>query len=1230
MAKTFARFLYLFALSLVPCLVAGAFAQGSGWFAQGNLVVAVSGCGVYGSGAPTDPSGGTCPQSGQTGYYGGIVGTGVSGTYGDDQAAPWNLFQFSCPSASGPGTSTSSCLDPSSLSVTYINVLGLPQNISGANYPISNDYGSQSEGTIQLSGNRGVYLTMLGIGISALEFNNNASLFCESYTGTFPAPATNGLCDPENGNPAAAQSVSLLGYSPIVAVPRVAALIDASGNVNSSTVLYNIFDQNDPRSALSPDGINIYVSGQGCKSCDNGVNPNQGWYDNTAGVYYTQVGVNNYNNANQPVAITGPDNGPASGTSGTNLTSNCTTTSSPPCNSSISTRMLQIYDGTLYVSQDDKPGSSGGGDGGSGYNRSYIGTLGDPPATSLYTCTSVGGGCPSSKGPYGPSLLTGFGNSGGTGKQTITAGGNGNNLNGNSLNVITVTCTVKNTTTLTCPVGTFSSGDVGDTVSGANIPAGTTISTYTSSSAVKMSNDGTASSSGTSESVSIGLQINLSPQNFFFASPSVLYVADTGSPKNDSNGPDDICVTENGGTIISGTLTSGSETVTATSGTFTQADVGLSISGTGIPSGTTITGYTSSTVATMSAEATSAETGESIIIGYTGSATAGNGGLQKWVNSQSNGSGTWSLAYTLYQGLDLTLNAKCNPNSPQSPGAANAATGLYGLAGVVNNGVATLYATSYPNDDLVQSYLWAINDTLTTATYPATTFTLLSTAPPGSLYRGVSFAPTIPAGNIEITATVSGAAAGLTLTSAGSNCSASTFTTPSTLNWTSASSCTLSTQSPQAQAGVQYVFSSWGDGTTNPQSDVINNSPNPFPTTYNATFTALAQGIYSPVNGSTLTSTSVTFQWGGYPGATAFWLDVGSTSGGNNYYSSGSLSNSTFSQSVSNLPNNGGTVYATWYYMLNGSWVANSSSYPALNASGEQGVLTTPAPAATAPYTTLPGSTVTFGWTAGSPGPYSYWVDIGSAAGENNYYSSGNLGNVTTTTASGLPINNSLVYVTLYTLIGGQWYGNGYTYNALNESAAQGVLTTPAPTATPPYATLPGSTVTFGWTAGSPGPYSYWVDIGSTQGGNNYYSSGNLGNVTSTTVSGLPTDGSNVYVTLYTLVDGQWYGNQYTYAALNAAAAEGVLTQPTPGSTLPGSTVTFDWTAGSPGPYSYWVDIGSTQGGNNYYSSGNLGNVTSTTASGWPSDGSNVYVTLYTLIDGQWYGNGYMYSAPAP
>ena len=59
-----------------------------------------------------------------------------------------------------------------------------------------------------------------------------------------------------------------------------------------------------------------------------------------------------------------------------------------------------------------------------------------------------------------------------------------------------------------------------------------------------------------------------------------------------------------------------------------------------------------------------------------------------------------------------------------------------------------------------------------------------------------------------------------------------------------------------------------------------------------------------------------------------------------------------------------------------------------------------------------------FTWSADS-GATAYWLDIGSVAGGSQYYQSGNLGNVLTT-----------IYVTLYSLVGGQWLSNAYTYTS--------------------------------------------------------------------------------------------------------------------------------------------------------------------------------------------------------
>jgi hypothetical protein len=403
-------------------------------------------------------------------------------------------------------------------------------------------------------------------------------------------------------------------------------------------------------------------------------------------------------------------------------------------------------------------------------------------------------------------------------------------------------------------------------------------------------------------------------------------------------------------------------------------------------------------------------------------------------------------------------------------------------------------------------------------------------------------------------------------------------------------------------AGTHTITATYTDinynlGTSNAQTVYAGNA-------------ATSLGIYSPVNGTALTGTSLTFRWFPVAGA-QYWLDIGPTQGSNNYYQSGNLG-TILSKAVSGLPSDGSTVWARLWYLQNANWLFVDNSYTAFNA-GTKGVITSPVPGST-----LPGSTVTFTWSAGV-GAQNYWLDAGSSPGGNQYYQSGSLSSGTlTTTATSLPTDGSTVYVTLYTKLNGQWAYNSYTYTAYNLAGSQGVLTTP-----PPNSTFTGSTVTFGWTAGA-GASAYWLDVGSSPGGNQYYQSGNLGNVLTVTVNGLPTDGSTVYVTLYSFVGGQWLGNSYTYTAFNQAGALGIIQTPIPGSTLSGNTATFTWSAGA-GATAYWLDIGSTLGGNDIYQSGNLGNVLTTTVYSLPADGSTIYVTLWTYVGGQWLNNQYTY-----
>ena len=287
--------------------------------------------------------------------------------------------------------------------------------------------------------------------------------------------------------------------------------------------------------------------------------------------------------------------------------------------------------------------------------------------------------------------------------------------------------------------------------------------------------------------------------------------------------------------------------------------------------------------------------------------------------------------------------------------------------------------------------------------------------------------------------------------------------------------------------------------------------------------------LTTPPPGSTLSSSSVTFNWIAAAGTSAYWLTVGSTAGGDDYYSSGNLGN-VLTTTVNGLPTNGSPVYVTLYSLIVGVWAPNTYTYTAVNAA-PGGVITTPTPGST-----LSGSSVTFNWTAGASAS-AYWLVVGSTAGGGNYYSSGNLGNALTATVYGLPTNGTTVYVTLYSVIAGAWVGNGYTYTAAaNGTAGLAVMTSPAQ-----GSTVTGNTPTFSWSAAT-NASGYWIAVGSTAGAQDIYQHGVISGLTFTlpvpgsapygyTYGGLPKNGSTIYVTLYSDIGGQWFSTSSSYVS---------------------------------------------------------------------------------------------------
>ena len=373
--------------------------------------------------------------------------------------------------------------------------------------------------------------------------------------------------------------------------------------------------------------------------------------------------------------------------------------------------------------------------------------------------------------------------------------------------------------------------------------------------------------------------------------------------------------------------------------------------------------------------------------------------------------------------------------------------------------------------------------------------------------------------------------------------------------------------------------------------------------------------LLSPTPGTQLTSTSVTFAWSAGGGVTHYWFNLGTGPSGaaaKNIYS-GSPTTAT-QVTVTGLPTNGETVYATLYSSIGGAWV------PAVFTFNAYGPATLTAPS---PSSKLTAST-TFTW-APVPGITNYWLDLGTGDAGANAKNIDNSGSITATSATvtGIPQNGETLYATLYTYMAGAWQPIFYTFTAAG-TPAPAALTTPAP-----GSKLTSSSVTFTWSPGEE-VTDYWFNLGtgnSGAGAKNLYSGGET-TLTSVTASGLPTNGETIYATLYSYIAGAWQPTVYTYTASGSPTPAALIT-PEPAATITNTTVTFSWSAAIPATY-YWFNVGTGSSGSsakNIYS-GSSTTASSVTVSGLPRNGETIYATLYSYIDGAWQPIVYTYTAP--
>ena len=212
----------------------------------------------------------------------------------------------------------------------------------------------------------------------------------------------------------------------------------------------------------------------------------------------------------------------------------------------------------------------------------------------------------------------------------------------------------------------------------------------------------------------------------------------------------------------------------------------------------------------------------------------------------------------------------------------------------------------------------------------------------------------------------------------------------------------------------------------------------------------------------------------------------------------------------------------------------------------------------------------------------------------------------------------------LHNLTAKAYYSNG----AVAISVAVGVTFNgvPATMLTPTAGSIfTGNSQTFTWNNVSASQYVIWVG---TSFGNNDIVSSLAGTTTATnfTVSTLPTDGTTIYVRLWTAFGSTWLSNDYTFTAAGPPPTAAIMISPANNTVFTGSSQNFTWSNAGASQYVLWVG---TSPGNNDIVSSTTGTTTSTnfTVGTLPTGNSPIFVRLWSAFGSTWLYSDYTFTS---
>ncbi len=290
-------------------------------------------------------------------------------------------------------------------------------------------------------------------------------------------------------------------------------------------------------------------------------------------------------------------------------------------------------------------------------------------------------------------------------------------------------------------------------------------------------------------------------------------------------------------------------------------------------------------------------------------------------------------------------------------------------------------------------------------------------------------------------------------------------------------------------------------------------------------------------------------------------------------------------------------MYVRLWSLVGGAWQFRDATYTATSGGSAKAELASPAP-----LSTLTATSLVCEWTGGR-NVTRYWLWIGSTLGGADLWSQ-DQGTNLRTTVTGLPADGRTLYVRLWSVIGGVWQFTDSTVKAVTGSSARGEFDDPG--AGLDARGLDGGVHVDRWDERD----AVLAHVGSTPGGADLWSE-DQGTNLRTTVWTLPPDKRTLYVRLYSVIGGVWQFTDSTYTAAGTPPTVAELLSPAPGSTLPATTATFEWTGGI-GVSQRWLSVGNAVGGGEYYNGDPGATGLAATVATLPSNGSPVYVRLYT------------------